>query len=142
MVFLWYIWLAQGGGIVNERIKEVRKRFGLTQTQFAKKINLSQNYMTMVETGKRSPSDRTVEDICRVFGVSRDWLEAGTGEMFQPDSDDVVMQAFGELAARNNPTINSFIRWIQTKSDSELDAIINGVQECLDFIKADRAQEK
>lgn len=139
---MWYIWLVQGGGIVNERIKEVRKRFGLTQTEFAKRINLSQNYMTMVETGKRSPSDRTIEDICRVFGVSRDWLESGMGEMFLPDSDDAVMQAFGELAARNNPTINSFIRWIQTKSDSELTAIIDGIQECLDFIKANDAQEK
>lgn len=127
---------------MNERIKTLRKRFGLTQAEFAGKINLSQNYVAQIETAKRSPSERTVEDICRVFGVSRKWLETGSGDMLQPTSDDIVAQAFGELAARNNPIINSFIRWVRTKSDSELDAIINGVQECLDFIKADSAQEK
>ncbi len=36
----------------------------------------------MIEKGERTPSDRTVSDICREFGVSLAWLEDGIGEMY------------------------------------------------------------
>ena len=38
----------------------------------------------MMEKGDRKPSDRTIVDICREFGVSEQWLRTGTGEMFPP----------------------------------------------------------
>lgn len=66
----------------NERIKQIRKAAGLTQGEFAEQISLSRNYIAMIEIGQREPSERTIDDICRVFGVSKLWLKTGNGEMY------------------------------------------------------------
>ena len=62
---------------MNARIEAVRKHEGLTQEQFADRINLSRNYLWMLENGSRTPSDRTISDICREFGVREAWLRNG-----------------------------------------------------------------
>lgn len=69
---------------MNRRIKDLRNALGLTQTAFASQINLSQNFIWLIEKGERIPSDRTLDDICRVYNVNRTWLETGEGEMFKP----------------------------------------------------------
>ena len=69
---------------MNERIKEARKARKMTQQQLAEAIGLTQNYIAMMEMGRRDPSDRTISDICRVCGVDEIWLRTGTGEMFAP----------------------------------------------------------
>lgn len=67
---------------MNERIALVRKSLGLTQEKFAEKVGLSRNFMWMIESGTRVPSDRTISDICREFNVNETWLRTGEGEMF------------------------------------------------------------
>ena len=66
---------------MNERIRQLRNDLHLSQAEFGAKINLSQNYIWMIEKGDRTPSDRTIADIAREFGVSLAWLEDGEGEM-------------------------------------------------------------
>ncbi len=66
---------------INERVKEVRLHFNLTQIQFGKRICMSQGQLTSVETGKRNVTDRTIKMICSEFDVSEDWLRFGTGDM-------------------------------------------------------------
>ena len=69
---------------MNERIKEIRQKAGLTQAEFAEKINLSRNYVAMMEIGQREPSARTISDICKEFNVNETWLRTGSGEMLRP----------------------------------------------------------
>ena len=42
----------------------------------------------MIEKGERTPSERTIKDICREFKANYDWLVNGTGDMFQDDDSD------------------------------------------------------
>ena len=67
---------------MNERIALVRKSLGLTQEKFAEQVGLSRNFMWMIESGTRVPSDRTISDICREFNVNETWLRTGEGETF------------------------------------------------------------
>lgn len=84
---------------MHERIKQIRQAVGMTQAQFAEAIGLSRNYIAMVEIGQRVPSDRTIADICREFGVSPEWLRFGTGEMFPTRSREEELAAtFGALS--------------------------------------------
>lgn len=84
---------------MKERIVLLRKELKMNQTDFAKSINLTQNFLSLVENGTRNISDRTVSDICRVYNVSESWLRTGTGEMFQPkdrnsEIADIVAEMF------------------------------------------------
>lgn len=105
---------------MNARIEAVRKHEGLTQEQFAEKINLSRNYLWMLENGSRVPSDRTIKDICDKFGIREEWLRTGEGEMHLGedarsekiedfingvvrDDDDTFKKRFLELLAGLDP---------------------------------------
>lgn len=67
---------------INERIGAVVLDSGLTKTDFAKRLNVTQQYVSkLVSHG--NPSDRTIADICREFGVSETWLRTGVGEPYE-----------------------------------------------------------
>lgn len=121
---------------MNARIKAIRQKFGLTQAQFAERIRLSQNYIALIESGKREPSDRTTTDICREFGVSLEWLKNGGDEqdMFGTNEQDQRTQVFGELAARNDPIVNGFIDFLRSRTPDQLEMIAQQLEECAEFL--------
>lgn len=73
---------------IGKRIKMLRAFLGLNQTDFAEKIGSAQNTITGYESGRRNPSGQVIALICRTFGVNKEWLENGTGEMMQPKPAD------------------------------------------------------
>ena len=81
---------------MNERVTQVRKELKLNQEDFAKKLNLSRNFINQVECGKKNMSDRTILEICREFHVNEQWLRTGEGEMFDEEGDD--LEAFFDSA--------------------------------------------
>lgn len=79
---------------MKQRIRDARKALNLTQQAFAAKIGFSQNYIWQIEKGERTPSDRTIADICREFGINEDWLRTGEGEMMKPISREEEISEF------------------------------------------------
>lgn len=88
---------------MKERFKLLRQHFGLTQAEFAAQINLTRNYVAMIEIGQREPSDRTISDICRIFGVNEAWLRDGEGEMLRPKSRGEEIGEVVKAAATSDP---------------------------------------
>lgn len=74
-------------GAINERIALCIEESGLTKTAFAERINLSQPHISRLAKDS-VPSDRTISDICREFGVNEEWLRTGDGPMKQQLSGD------------------------------------------------------
>ena len=87
---------------MNTRISFVRKNAKLNQQEFATRIGLTKNFISLLETGDRKPSDRTIADICREFGVDRIWLETGAGEPFKPKDRNEQIAAILSSAIVNN----------------------------------------
>ncbi len=52
---------------MNNRIKEFRAKFSLTQDDLAKKVNVRRETIVFLEKGKYNPSLRLAYDIARVF---------------------------------------------------------------------------
>ena len=67
---------------MKERIKELRKKLGLNQTEFGEKLGIKQSSVAGYERGARIPLDTVIASICREFNVNEEWLRNGTGEMF------------------------------------------------------------
>lgn len=74
---------------MNERLKEIRKYFKLSQKEFGQKIFLAQDHISSLENGRRNLTDRTIKDICNTFNVNETWLRYGTGEMLIDLVDDL-----------------------------------------------------
>lgn len=84
---------------MNERIKIVRKKAGLTQTEFGERIGVKGNTITGYENNVRAPSNAIISAISREFGVSETWLRTGEGEMLaaktkQTEIADITARLF------------------------------------------------
>ena len=95
---------------IKDRIKQIRQDAGLTQAEFAKKLNLSRNYVGLMEIGDRVPSDRTILDICEKFNVSEDWLRRGNGPMRPESSDDEELsQIWAEIEKADDVLVKAIV---------------------------------
>ena len=92
---------------INERIAEIRKALGLTQTAFGQRIGVSRDTIANLEGGRSSISDLQKTAICREFEVSRDWLEDGEGEMFLLPLDDDARLFSEMLKIESSATLES-----------------------------------
>jgi len=84
-----------------DRIRLLRKTLGLKQGDFACRIGLTQNTMSMIELGKATLTDKNIKLICATFAVDEEWLRNGKGEMFGPTSpyEKELLEVFGKLTA-------------------------------------------
>lgn len=69
----------------NERIKEIRNYFGVTQQEFAERIKVKRNTVATYEMGRSIPSDAAIALICKEYGIREIWLRTGVGEMLERD---------------------------------------------------------
>ena len=64
--------------LIGLRIKEIRKRRGITQAQLAEMTDLSVPYVSYLENGKKKISLETLIRTCNALEVTLDDLLAGT----------------------------------------------------------------
>lgn len=117
---------------MNNRIKELRTKLlkerdgkKYTQKEFADKLEMSENYIWMIEKGERVPADRTIGDICREFGVNRIWLETGVGEPFQPkDKREELKAIFSDVLSGRPSEKNAFIEAVAQLPDDVFPVLV------------------
>lgn len=117
---------------MNTRIRDLRtnilkKNDGkkYTQQEFADKLGLSQNYVWQIEKGERTPSDRTIADICREFGVNRVWLETGVGDPLQPKDKQTELKAvFADVLSGRPSEKNAFIEAVAQLPDDVFPVLV------------------
>ena len=71
-----------------ERIKTLMENFGVTQSEFAKRISIDASNFSKHLTGKLPVSDSLINRIVADLGVSKEWLCTGKGYMFRPSDND------------------------------------------------------
>ena len=59
---------------LGERIREARKRQGITQLDLAEKVQISASYMSDIEMGKTNFGVETLIRISEELQISTDWL--------------------------------------------------------------------
>ena len=73
---------------ISERVKQVRKSVGLTQIQFAERLEANVDEIRNIELGRLKEPHRKkpfLKLICYEFNISRDWLFYGEGGMIADD---------------------------------------------------------
>ncbi|WP_066678575.1 helix-turn-helix domain-containing protein [Clostridium septicum] len=101
---------------IYERVKYLRQKLNLTQTEFGNMLSLTRSTISLIERKERNLTERSIRDICREFNVSHAWLTEGIGDPFiQSDDDDII-----ELINKALSNENEFIRNV-FKSFAKLD---------------------
>jgi len=82
-----------------EKIRALRCQKGLTQTEIARRLNISKNSVNVWETGACAPSLINLARLAQIFGVSTDYL-LGVNERLTIDItefDDLQKEAIHNL---------------------------------------------
>lgn len=61
----------------GSRVKMLRQELGLSQENFALKINMDRTYFASVESGKRNISIENIQKIANGFGINLETLFKG-----------------------------------------------------------------
>lgn len=124
---------------IGERIKEIRKQKGYTQQKFADALGLKQNTVATYEMNKTVPSDRTIADICREFGVDRNWLVDGIGDPFRPvDRNHQIASVLSSAISHNDTARDRLIRAFSQLPDE----MYGQAEKILEEIVANLQKEK
>lgn len=85
---------------MNTRIRELRIALGLSQREFAKKIGLKQNAISLMEKADGRITEQNIRSICLEYSVNEVWLRTGEGEMFLVNTllQKQLLSIFDELA--------------------------------------------
>ena len=118
---------------MKERIKEVRTDAGLNQIEFAKRIGVGPSTVTNYEKGTRTPTNAVIQNICRVFHVSKEWILNGTGKKYIEqsvlftellsaidDSDDQFIRAFIETYLELDKASRDVLEYTVMKLSSKM----------------------
>ena len=109
---------------INNRIAWCVKDSGLTKTDFAARINISQSFISRLVSGEKLPSDRTIADICREFNISEVWLRTGEGEPhMERDKDEEVLEIMEKINISDDDLIKRIIKAYWFLDDDEKAAV-------------------
>ena len=76
----------------------MRKSLGLTQQEFADRLNIGRGTLANYEVGRNEPIDAVIALICREFDVNEYWLRTGEGNMFiQKSRGDEIAAFVGDI---------------------------------------------
>lgn len=79
--------------MIGDRIRELRKRLELNQTEFGERIGVTFGAISGYESGRRDCSDSVILSIVREYRCSESWLRTGEGEMFPPRTEEEELSA-------------------------------------------------
>lgn len=92
--------------VIGSRIKEIRKKLGFFQDDFAKSLIVSPATLSEVENGKTKAGFDILYNLVAVHNVNLDYVFFGKGDLFKPaespdssnDTDSPKISNFGEFA--------------------------------------------
>lgn len=68
---------------MKERIKELRKSLGVSQTKFGELLGITLSAVQKWEMGVSVPNNAAIKLICEKCGVNETWLRTGAGKMHE-----------------------------------------------------------
>ena len=125
---------------MNTRIAFVRKHQKLSQQEFADRLGLTKNFISLLETGGRTPSERTLSDICEKFGVDPTWLRTGVGDdPFIPVSrEDKITEILTRAIDGPSTARDRLIRALARLPDDAFPLIEQYILEAAENIKSEK----
>lgn len=112
---------------MHDRIKLIRKKEKLIQQLFGERLRITKSSVSLLESGRNSPSDQTIKLICQEFNINEDWLRNGTGgeeNMYIPE-DMVLIKNIGKMAGEQNEFKKFCLSMLMDLPDEYWDYIYN-----------------
>lgn len=124
--------------MLGNRIRDLRKKRGLTQKQLAQKLNVSEQAIAGYEQNARRPNPDMLKDLANIFEVSVDYLLGNDNmstslsdatedkelnkkilQMAQDEFDRTLFKKYGDLSEEKKKLVMAVINGIIETADEE-----------------------
>ena len=95
---------------MHSRIRKAREDAGYTREKFAELLDVSVSYMAEVERGRTNVSVKTLIKICRILGLSADYVLFGSPR----NNDTQLLEKLNRLDEKYIPLVESILNQLLT----------------------------
>ena len=115
---------------MNERLKELRTKLGLSQEAFGETVGVTKAAISRIESGVNSLSDRMILSIVTQHNISEDWLRTGKGDMFNPMSEDEELDLYiGRISGGDDSFKKNLLKSLCKLSEDEWNVLKKIISE-------------
>ncbi len=82
---------------IGQRLKTIRKALHMKQSDFGKRLGLSQPTIGQYEKETRPITERVISQLVSEYNINEEYLRHGTGEMFVSHRADLVAELADKL---------------------------------------------
>lgn len=127
---------------IADRIIQIVNTNGGNKSEFARRINVTPAYISKLsKEPNRIPSDRTISDICKEFGVNEGWLRTGVGEPFVEISrEDQITLVLGKAINGTSTARDRLIRALARLPDDAFPLIEKFILETAEKLKEESTE--
>jgi transcriptional regulator with XRE-family HTH domain len=93
---------------IGERIRTCRLEKGLTQAEFSEGMDISVNFLSEIENGKKAPSCETLYHLCYEYSISADYVLFGE----TPDDKEDIHAIIDYAQDLSNDQLNTLIEYL------------------------------
>ena len=98
--------------LLGKRIAKRRRELGLTQVRVNEMAELSDKYLSNIETARSIPSIDVLMRICSALSVTPDYLLAGLLIKEDAELSEKIAEKAKSLSERKLMLLESFIDWL------------------------------
>ena len=91
---------------IGDNIKKIRKERKISQIELAKKMKISQSYLSDIENGRKNLSINTIERIAEKLGVSIAYLTSGN-KMLGDLTEEELKEEFSKMSQKISESKNN-----------------------------------
>ena len=117
----------------NERVRYIRKKLGLTQDEFGKKIGVQKTAISKIEIGENGVSEQMRLLICNKFNVNENWLRDEQGDIWGKknisDMDKLISELPQKPDSPEYKTVSAFLSVYARLSPESKAAIMKLAEE-------------
>ena len=112
---------------IGQRLKAIRKALHMKQSEFGKRLGLSQPTIGQYEKETRPITERVISQLVAEYNINEEYLRHGTGEMFVSHRADLVTELAAklQLTSREQQLLLAYSTLPADKRESFLDFIQN-----------------
>ncbi|MBE6968188.1 MAG: helix-turn-helix transcriptional regulator [Ruminococcaceae bacterium] len=103
---------------IGSRIQRARKRKGLTQSNLAELLQISETHMSKVEHGKSCGSMLLIKKIAVILDVSADWLLLTDDRTTDQKSSDELLQLLDEFTPSQKEQVFKILKQLKSSFDA------------------------
>lgn len=106
--------------MLSSNIAKLRKRNGLTQIEFAKKLHVTQSAVSHWESGRSMPDTTQLFNIAQLFGMTVDELSSGAATIAKHDTHAITPPPAQEKAPADDPLTEQIMAKARLMNEEEL----------------------